>query len=503
MGADIDVFRDVAVVVGAVFAAGYTRHLFPASPERNVLLVRYTPEGALVWNRTWTASYDEAAYGLTASSDALYLAGVTASSDSDGDGLLMKLDLLTGNVLWNATWGGAGADWFSRVATGTDGIYVVGCTNSYGAGESDALLVKFDFSGNQLWNATWGKEKADSGYGLAVADDAIYVTGQASAAASGKANATLIRFSLFGLQVWNATWRAGSQDAGIAVAAADSTIYVTGWARNSSGDDRVTLPLLKFSSAGDLLWNRTFSTGPLSDDLGHAIVSLSNSVYVAGDCQESPAAPVRSGLLCFNPNGTQVWSRTWGGAKDCSANALAAAVDGLYLAGATDSWLVGKGDGTLVKWHYDGAGPPGPVELSVPGDIDHDGTIPVSWSRASDPDGAIAEYELQMNAYPDFEGSGTNWTTASTSFLVESLNDGRYYFRVRARDDAGVYGPWSNTQVVTVTFLPTPLNPWLAPLTLALGGGLMATIVIILAIARRRSETSEASDAVLLLPLTF
>lgn len=502
MGAGTDVFRDVAVMVGAVFAAGHTRHPFPASPDRNILLVRYTSEGEQVWNRTWSAEYDEAAYGLAVSSTWVYLAGSTASTDSQGDGLLMKVDL-AGNIVWNATWGGAGADWFSRVAVGADGIYAVGSTRSYGAGESDALLVKFDIDGHQLWNATWGSSKADYGYGLAVAADGIYLSGQTGAASDGNSNATLVKFSPSGLQVWNASWKAGSQNAGMALAVVGDSIYVTGWTRNTGANATVKLPLLKFRNTGTLLWNRTFSAAPLSNDLGYAVALVSNLVYVAGDSRESPPAPFQCLLLCFDANGTLQWNRTWGGVKDCNSHALANAVDGLYLAGATNGWLVGEGDGVLVKWRFNGTSAPGPIELDAP-EVDYDGAFPLSWSSASDPGGAIVEYELQMSTSPDFRGPNTAWTTTSTSFLIEALLEGKYYFRARAQNDAGLFGPWSNTETVTVTVLPAqPLNPWLAPIILVIAVGVMATVGITLTIRHRRFGGDESLDVVLLLPLSF
>jgi len=500
MGAGTDVFRDVAVLVGAIFAAGHTRHTFPASPDRNILLVKYTSEGEQVWNRTWSAAYDEAAYGLAVSSTWVYLAGSTASTDSQGDALLMKVDL-AGNVAWNATWGGAGADWFSRVAVGVDGIYAVGSTRSYGAGESDALLVKFDVAGHQLWNATWGGSEADYGYGLAVAIDGIYFSGQTLTATDS--NATLVKFSPSGLQVWNASWRAGSQNAGMALTVADDSLYVTGWTRDTGVNAAAKLPLLKFRNTGSLLWNRTFSAAPLSNDLGYAVALASNLVYVAGDTRESPAACVQSLLLCFDANGTLQWNRTWGGVKDCNSHALATAVDGLYLAGATNGWLIGEGDGILVKWRFNGTSAPGPILLDGP-QVDYDGAFPISWSSAFDPDGAIVEYELQMSASSDFAGANTTWTTAGTSFLIEALPEGRYYFRAHAQDDAGLFGPWSNTETVTVTILPAPpLNPWLAPIILVIAIGVMTTVGVMLTIRHRRFKGDESPDVVLLLPLSF
>jgi len=53
--------------------------------------------------------------------------------------------------LWNTTWGGVEGDSGYGVAIGSDGVYVAGWTLSFGVG-GDLLLIKFDSDGNQLWN---------------------------------------------------------------------------------------------------------------------------------------------------------------------------------------------------------------------------------------------------------------------------------------------------------------------------------------------------------------
>jgi len=52
--------------------------------------------------------------------------------------------------------GGSSADSIAATSRDTNGnLYLAGSTSSFGAGGSDALLLKYDSSGNVLWSKTW------------------------------------------------------------------------------------------------------------------------------------------------------------------------------------------------------------------------------------------------------------------------------------------------------------------------------------------------------------
>ena len=63
---------------------------------------------------------------------------------------VLKLDN-SGNILWQKTYGGSGAEWGESVQQVADGGYIVaGTSGSFGAGNGDILLLKLDSSGNLL-----------------------------------------------------------------------------------------------------------------------------------------------------------------------------------------------------------------------------------------------------------------------------------------------------------------------------------------------------------------
>jgi hypothetical protein len=108
---------------------------------------------------------------------------------------------------------------------------------------------------------------------------------------------------------------------------------------------------------------------------------------------------------------------------------------------------------------YSYTAPPTAPTLNDPGAIHNLPAITVNWTAATDSDGTVAEYELQMSDSASFSTILNTWTPTTTSQTVSGLINGDYYFRVRAIDDDGVAGPWSNTEDLTITLITPPLPP--------------------------------------------
>ncbi|MDO8055730.1 MAG: hypothetical protein Q6361_02610, partial [Candidatus Hermodarchaeota archaeon] len=106
--------------------------------------------------------------------------------------------------------------------------------------------------------------------------------------------------------------------------------------------------------------------------------------------------------------------------------------------------------------------PTAPV-LTDPGTSDNDGAFDVTWTASTD-DGSIANYLLQMSDSAAFTTILNSWTPSTTSRSISGLTNGTYYFRVRAIDDDGEAGPWSNDEAITVAIPPTTPTPTPPPI---------------------------------------
>ena len=233
-----------------------------------------------------------------------YSCGILSISDfAVSDAFLVKYDA-KGTQLWNRTWGGSGSTIGNSVAIDqfTNRCYIVGNTGG------DGFIVKYDLEGTQLWNRTWGSSGRDAGFGVAVDNYSnIYVAGTTDSADILSGDAILIKFDKNGNQMWNRTWGGPAGDKGKGVAIdSKNYCYLVGFT-NSFGAGSEDFFIVKYNSTGTQLWNRTW--GGLSDEVcnGIAIDNMDNC-YLVGDNRNAI-------LLKLDSEGNQLWYRTWYGSE--------------------------------------------------------------------------------------------------------------------------------------------------------------------------------------------
>jgi uncharacterized delta-60 repeat protein len=309
---------------------------------------------AIDWFRTWGGSELDRGNGIVVdSSDNIYLAGyISGFGAGNSDLCLVKFDN-NGNYQWDRTWGGIEWEVGSGVAVdSSDNIYVVGTTYSFGAGNEDMILVKYNSSGVQLWNQTWGGIDADCGEGVVVdSSDNIYLAGDTKNFGAGDENLVLVKYNSSGTQLWNCTW-GGSQDDfchGVILDSSDN-LYITGFSTITVAD----MVLVKYNSSGVQQWNQTWSRRDDTFGEGVAVDSVDN-IYVFGCTYDPWPGWVDMVLVKYNSSGVQQWNRTWGGSDlDIGEGVAVDSSDNIYVTGRTTSFGAGNNDIILVKYNNSG-----------------------------------------------------------------------------------------------------------------------------------------------------
>ena len=133
------------------------------------------------WNITFGGSMDDFGMGLALdSSGNAYITGFT---NLGGGPPMFGMNLVkynnSGVQKWNSTWGGWDEEGNAIAVDSADNVFVTGKMENYtGMTNDDMFLMKYDSSGIQQWNRSWGGTWNDEGFGVVV-DSAgnVYVTG--------------------------------------------------------------------------------------------------------------------------------------------------------------------------------------------------------------------------------------------------------------------------------------------------------------------------------------
>jgi len=162
----------------------------------NFWLVKTDSSGNMEWNHAYGGNGQEIAFSLVQTNDGGYaLAGETRpDGKSPYDFWLVKTDS-SGNMEWNQTYGGPDGDVAFSVVEASDGGYALaGYTESFGAGGFDFWLVKVDSSGNIQWNQTYGESESDSAQAMVQTSDGGYaLAGKTTSFGAGVSDAWLIK----------------------------------------------------------------------------------------------------------------------------------------------------------------------------------------------------------------------------------------------------------------------------------------------------------------------
>jgi len=230
----------------------------------DAIIAKYDGTGNIVWKKNFGGESSEDFTAVATTADGGYIAVGQADTDSFGSGnwvgvtgqgygdaIIVKYDE-SGNVQWRKSFGGTNFDLYNDVyATNDGGCIVVGNSSELsfgsgdlngleGKGEEDAIIVKYDASGNVVWKNNFGGAKADYYYAVTEAADGGYI-------AAGNAD-----MGSFGNGDWAGHVGKGNTDAII----------------------------VKYDDSGNVIWKSTF--GGIGDDYFSGAATTTNGYVSVG-----------------------------------------------------------------------------------------------------------------------------------------------------------------------------------------------------------------------------
>jgi hypothetical protein len=206
------------------------------------------------WNKTYGGTDADHSAALIVTGDGGYaLAGATYSYGAgNSDAWLVKTDA-SGNMQWNKTYGGTNDEYFRGIVqTGDGGYALAGSTTSFGAGDADAWLVKTDSSGNAQWNKTYGGTNSDGPGSLVQTIDGGYALSGQSFGVSD-ADAWLVKTDASGNVQWTKTYGGTSTEGALALVETGDGGYALAGITDSFGAGGYDFWLVKTDAAGNAM----------------------------------------------------------------------------------------------------------------------------------------------------------------------------------------------------------------------------------------------------------
>lgn len=237
--------------------------------------------GNLEWMQTYGGSDIDFGQSIDKTPDGGYIiCGFTASFGAGGyDIYLVKTDS-AGNQQWQKTFGGTGTEYGYCVKTLPDsGFILCGSTTSFGAGGTDAMLIKTDASGNAVWTKYFGATGNDGVYSLArTSDHGFVLAGYTFNFGAVSDNAWIIKTDSAGNQQWAEHFGGNGSERAMSIVQDVNHDFVFSGYSNSYGGGSQDFYLVRLDSAGTLLQDTVL--GGMSDDKSFGIAACADQGFI-------------------------------------------------------------------------------------------------------------------------------------------------------------------------------------------------------------------------------
>ena len=268
---------------GSLIMAGFT--MSATDYSKDVLVIKTDAQGNVEWQRSYGDAQDETANSIDISNGGGFIITGEVINANTGFGLchLMKIDD-EGELSWSNTFGGSQNDnGFSVTSTNDGGFAITGVTRSLGDNDGDAWLIKVSDSGAIQWERTYGGEDTEFGRAIQQTVDGGYIIiGQTESFGAGSSDAYLLKTDSEGNEMWSQTFGGQGTDQGrYVVESADQGYLISGYTDSFGASGGFNFWMIKTNSLGELEWQRFF--GEHGDDRGlSGIQTLDGGYAIAG-----------------------------------------------------------------------------------------------------------------------------------------------------------------------------------------------------------------------------
>jgi len=259
--------------------------------------------------------------------------------------------MITANVshstqYWAKTYGGSSSDYVNSIQQTTDGGYIVaGYTHSFGAGDSDAWILKLDQDGAVTWQKTYGESDRDYVDSIQQTTDGGYIAGGSTYSfGAGLSDFWVLKLDPNGTVIWQKTyssyneWGVHSDSVESIQQTADGGYIVAGLSLDQDdGWDDYDFWIVKLDDNGDITWQKRY----LDIDWIHTHSiqqTLDGGYIVTGELWNfylEPNPPNRFDsdifVLKLNSSGDIIWNKFYDNGSWEYANSIQQTSDGGFI----------------------------------------------------------------------------------------------------------------------------------------------------------------------------
>jgi len=431
-GSFVNTYASVTAVSDGIIAVGLGR-LFDLDDwegvegkgDEDAIIVKYDNTGNVVWKKNFGGEKWDCYTSVTTVFDGVVAVGYSeGSSFNTGDwigitkkghrdAIIVKYDN-AGNVVWKKNFGGKERDTFCSVAITPDGIIAVGYSDdgsfdtgdwegvSGKGGRLNAIIVKYDHTGNVIWKMNFGGSGTDAYGCVTTMNDGIVAVGSSSSdsfgngdwegiPSKGTGDAIIVKYDHAGSVIWKKNFGGSGADVFQSLTAVSDGIVAVGFSIIYSDGDwegftrkgSLDAIIVKFDHAGNVLWKNNF--GGISTDSFASVTEVSDGVIVVGTANEktfdtgdwegitgnlsgTEVGTLDAIIVKFDHAGHVVWRNNFGGIDQDEYSSVAIVDNSVVVVGHSDRLSFGNGNWVNVqnKGHRDAIIVKYTIELGIP-----------------------------------------------------------------------------------------------------------------------------------------
>ena len=332
-GQFMDYSYDAVFSGDALFVTGASYSYGPG--PINLLLMKYSGDGELIWNQTyWEGGY-AMGRGLATDGASVYVSGIHIAEDA-AYSLLQKYDQ-SGGLIWSREWRPGPDAKASGIALDPAGnIYVTGYVIESDTGNR-GFLLKYSEGGDLLFSRVFGVNGTETDWGLSVGD-AVYVCGEVThnttiLEETGVPTASMLlrKVSLDGVVMWSRETSIGLDNVANSVDSAGEVV-VAGYVSYTNGTSRDVL--LRYSGDGDLKSTKMLGVSALGD-MAWGVTQAGAYSYVVGHARPDFTDLSDLSVYKLGPDGGVLWENYYSDYSIDGARAVTVHGDDVYVVGET------------------------------------------------------------------------------------------------------------------------------------------------------------------------